>query len=57
MEKNLDLNELADLIKSRIQAHAEKNNISFEEALKKANLSIDGKVTKLYNVESDEEKT
>lgn len=34
--------EIIDEIEARIQAFADKNNISLEEARKRANLTIDG---------------
>lgn len=42
-----DLNEIAKEIKDRIQAYADKHNISFEEARKRARLNIDGKLLKI----------
>lgn len=37
-----DLNDVANEIKQRIQAYADKHGISFEEAKKRAKLVIDG---------------
>lgn len=42
-----DLNEIAKEIKARIQAYADLHNISFEEAKKRAKLTIDGKEIKI----------
>lgn len=42
-----DLNEIAEELKQRIQAYADLHNISFDEAKKRARLTIDGKSQKL----------
>ena len=39
-----DLIQLSFDIKARIQAHAEKHGISFEEAAKRVKMNIDGKM-------------
>lgn len=38
-----DLSDIAEEIKQRIQAYADLKGISFEEAQKRARLTIDGK--------------
>lgn len=42
-----DLQDVASQIKARIQAYADKHNISFDESKKRAKLTIDGKYIKI----------
>lgn len=51
-DRNLD--QISQEIKARIQAHADKYNITFEEAAKKAKLVIDGVVIQAYTVSKEE---
>lgn len=43
-----DLNQIALEIKARIQAYADKHNISFEEASKRATIQIGGEIIKPF---------
>lgn len=49
-----DLNDIADTINKRIQAYADLHGISFEEARRRAKLTIDGK-TQQIDEEPDEQ--
>lgn len=49
-----DLNEVANEIKQRIQAYADKHGISFEEAQKRAKLVIEGHVVPVGEVDDGE---
>lgn len=55
MKKNFqnDLNQIALEIKARIQAYADRHNISFEEAQKRARITINGKSFKVSEEQSD----
>lgn len=46
-EVETGLEEIAQQIKERIQAYADQNGISFEEAQKRANIKINGKSYKI----------
>lgn len=48
-----DLNDVAFEIRARIQAYADLHNISFEEAQKRATLTIDGKPYKIHEVDDE----
>ncbi len=48
-----DLNQITIEIKARIQAYADRHNISFEEAKKRARITIDGKPFRVSEEQSD----
>lgn len=50
-----DLNEIAQEIKARIQAYADLHGISFEEAQKRARLTVNGKTMKIGEVADEQD--
>ena len=51
-----ELLEAVSMLRSRIQAYADRNNISFEEAEKRANIMIDGRTIRIIKVKDEDEE-